>query len=163
MSSQRAVTSIAKCSMLADFQQALADLTASPALSQRVRDDPSALHEGYELTDREWRRLVSIARHPGMACACTVYRANRLAPLALNVPETCNALGNDLRAAVSAFWATCPETNVHFFVETDRFCRFLAAQLAGGMFSSDVAPILAREHARVTAALQESQTERDKG
>jgi hypothetical protein len=146
--------------MLADFQQALADLTASPTLSQRIRDDPPALHQRYQLTDREWRRLVSIVAHPGMACACTVYRANRLAPLALNIPETCTALGNDLGIAVSEFWATFPETNVHFFVETDRFCRFLTAKLAGGMFSPDVAPILAREQARITAALQESLTER---
>jgi len=65
--------------MLVEFQQALADLTASPELCVRVRRDPSILHRNYELTEREWRRLVGIVRHPGMACACMVYRANRLA------------------------------------------------------------------------------------
>jgi len=149
--------------MLADFQQALADLTASPALAQRARDEPPVLREHYQLTDREWHRLVAIVRHPGMACACTVYRANRLAPLALNIPDTCNALGSDLGAAVSEFWAAYPETNVHFFVETDRFCHFLADRLASGAFAPDVAPILAREQARVAAALVESQTERPAG
>ena len=102
--------------MLVEFQQALADLTASPELCVRVRQEPSLLKERYELTDREWHRLVGIVRHPGMACACMVYRANRLAPLALNIPETCRALGKQLRAVVSEYWRLYPEGNVHFFL-----------------------------------------------
>jgi len=69
--------------MLVEFQQALADLTASPDLCIQFRREPAILHQRYELTEREWRRLVGIVQHPGMACACIVYRANRLAPLAL--------------------------------------------------------------------------------
>jgi hypothetical protein len=146
--------------MLVEFQQALADLTASPELCIRVRSDPSALQKRYELTDREWRRLVGIVRHPGMACACMVYRANRLAPLALNIPQTCRALGDGLRAVVSEYWASFPEGNIHFFIEADRFCRFLEAKLAeGGSFPAEVAPALAREAAIVAAALRESLTE----
>jgi hypothetical protein len=146
--------------MLADFQQALADLTASPELCISARFDPPVLREKYQLTDREWHRLVGIVEHRGMACACIVYRANRLAPLALNIPRTCKALGPDLRAVVSEFWTAFPETNVHFFVETDRFCRFLKAKLAEGQtFAPDVGPILAEESAVVAAALQESYTE----
>ena len=75
--------------MLAEFQQALADLTASPELCIQVRRDPAVLNQRYILTERERDRLVGIVRHPGMACACTVYRANRLAPLAMNIPQTC--------------------------------------------------------------------------
>lgn len=146
--------------MLADFQQALADLTASPELCIRARNDPFVLHAKYRLTEREWSRLVGVVGHPGMECACIVYRANRLAPLALNLPETCKALGPDLRAIVSEFWATFPETNVHFFVETDRFCRFLQAKLAEGrVFRSEVKAALTRESAAVAAALKESYTE----
>jgi len=111
--------------MLADFQQALADLTGSPELCLSVRRDPSILREKYELTDREWQRLTEIVRHRGMECARIVYRANRLAPLALNIPQTCKALGQELREVVSEFWAEYPETNVHFFVETDRSAGFL--------------------------------------
>jgi len=37
--------------MLADFQQALADLTASPELCIRERIDPDVLREKYRLTD----------------------------------------------------------------------------------------------------------------
>jgi hypothetical protein len=146
--------------MLAEFQQALADLTASPDLCVSARSSPSLLRTKYELTDREWNRLVAIVQHKGMACACIVYRANRLAPLALNIPRTCKALGSNLREVVSEFWTAFPETNVHFFVETDRFCRFLRARLAEGRIVSDsVDRILAEESSVVSAALLESRTE----
>ena len=46
--------------MLADFQQALADLTASPELCISARLDPPILREKYRLTEREWARLVGI-------------------------------------------------------------------------------------------------------
>ena len=146
--------------MLVEFQQALADLTALPELCQRVRRDPSILRQRYDLSDLEWRRLVGIVRHPGMACACIVYRANRLAPLAFNVPDTCRALGKDLRDVVSEYWARFPESTIHFFIETDRFCRFLRGKLATGAdLRAEVGPVLEREAAAVAAALRESQTE----
>ena len=146
--------------MLVEFQQALADLTASPALTNRARQEPSFLRQRYQLTDREFDRLVGILRHPGMQCACMVYRSNRLAPLAMNTPETCRALGPELREVVEEFWAAFPETNVHFFVETDRFCRFLKEQIQlGRPFPAHVNEALARESALVAAALLESYTE----
>jgi hypothetical protein len=146
--------------MLADFQQALADLTASPALCSAARQDTSILRGRYVLTDREFRRLVGIAEHPGMESACIVYRANRLAPLAMNVPDTCHALGPELRPVVEAFWDASPETNVHFFIETDRFCRFLGDLIAGGReFRPEVVQAWRRESQAVAAALAESHTE----
>lgn len=146
--------------MLAEFQQALADLTASPELCISARKDASILRQRYDLTDREWRRLTGIVNHKGMQCACIVYRANRLAPLALNIPQTCKALGGKLREVASEFWAVHPETNVHFFIETDRFCNFLEAKLKTSHdFPPEVAPILRREHAIVFAALEESYLE----
>jgi hypothetical protein len=146
--------------MLIEFQQALADLTACPELCVRVRQEPSLLRERYELTDREWHRLVGIVQHPGMACACMVYRANRLAPLALNIPETCRALGKQLRAVVSEYWRLYPEGNVHFFVEADRFCHFLKAKLASDRsIDAEVGRVLARDAALIAIALRESQTE----
>jgi hypothetical protein len=146
--------------MLADFQQALADLTASPELCIAARKNPQIFNDRYLLTEREHQRLVGIVKDKGMECACIVYRANRLAPLALNLPQTCKALGGELRTVVSEFWASSSETNVHFFVETDRFCRFLKAQIATGRtFGKEVEIELARESAAVSAALQESYTE----
>jgi hypothetical protein len=146
--------------MLVEFQQALADLTASPELCIQVRRDPAVLNQRYILTERERHRLVGIVRHPGMACACTVYRANRLAPLAMNIPQTCKALGKQLRAVVSEYWAMFPEGNVHFFIETDRFCRFLRQKLReSGSLPAEVELVLAREAATIADALRESQTE----
>jgi len=146
--------------MLADFQQALADLTASPDLCVRVRRDLTILRQSYQLTDREWRRLSGIVEHPGMECSCIVYRANRLAPLAMNIPLTCRALGTDLRAIVDEFWRMYPESNVHFYIETERFCRFFAAKLAEGWaVPTEVASVFVKESAIVAAALEESYTE----
>ena len=147
--------------MLADFQQALADLTASPALCYRVRSHPLALYEKYALTEREWKRLVGMVQHRGMQCACIVYRANRLAPLTLNLPLTCKALGEELRSVVSEFWGSFSEAHVHFFVESDRFCRFLKAKLEEGrIFPAEVGPALRVESVVIRAALEESYTER---
>jgi hypothetical protein len=146
--------------MLVDFQQALADLTASPELCIEVRRDPAILRERYQLTEKEWTRVTGIVNHPGMQCNCMLYRANRLAPLALNVPGTCKALGKNLRDVVSEFWKEYPETNVHFFIETDRFCRFLKAKLAEDpSFEVDVASVLDYESAIITAALAQSYIE----
>jgi hypothetical protein len=52
--------------VLIDFQQALADLTASPELCNAARADATVLQARYVLTERELRRLLSIVRHPGM-------------------------------------------------------------------------------------------------
>jgi hypothetical protein len=146
--------------MLIDFQQALVDLTASPELCSAVRSDPAVLRSHYQLTEREFNRIVAIVRQPGMVCACVVYRANRLAPLAMNVPRTCRALGSELSAIVSEYWAKYPEGNVHFYIETDRFCHFLRSKLeSGAKFSSEVASVLAEESMIVANALMESKTE----
>ena len=55
--------------MLADFQQALSDITASPALCRALRADPTVLRDRYALTEREAARLCAIAAHPGMNAA----------------------------------------------------------------------------------------------
>lgn len=139
--------------MLAAFQRALTDLTASPELCRAVRADPGLLPARYALTEREAVRLNAIARSPGMEANCMLYRANRLAPIALNCPDLCAALGSELNRLISEYWESEPTTNVHFLVETDRFCRFLAgrADLPPG-----AADTLAREHARVAARLEAS-------
>lgn len=136
--------------MLIDFQRALADLTASPSLCRQVRAVPHTLRDGYDLTDREWRRLVGIVASKGMEANCILYRANRLAPVALNLPNTCTALGDDLNRLISAYWESEPTTDVHFLVEADRFCRFLLTQPD---LPSAATTALEREHAIVVAKL----------
>jgi hypothetical protein len=146
--------------MLAEFQQALVDLTAQPARCAKFRRDPAPLRAEYDLTDREYDRLVQMLRHPGMRCGCVVYRANRLAPLVMNAPQTCRSLGPGLRPYVDEFWDANPETNVHFYIETDRFCRFLLAKAAAdASFPPVTLAHLTRESANVAAALEESLTE----
>jgi hypothetical protein len=146
--------------MLVEFQQALVDLTASPAKCVELRRDPAPLRAQYDLTEREYGRLVQMLRHAGMRCACVVYRANRLAPLVMIAPQTCRSLGPGLRPYVDEFWAANPETNVHFYIETDRFCRFLLAKAAAGEnFPPATLAHLQRESALVAAALEESRTE----
>jgi hypothetical protein len=139
---------------LAQFQAALADLTASPDLVRQVREQPGVLAERYDLTPREVRRLAGVAASPGMEANCMLYRANRLAPVALNLPETCTALGDDLNRLISAYWAAQPTTDVHFLIEADRFACFLGARLDS--LSLEARSALTREHTAVCGKLAAS-------
>lgn len=136
--------------MLVDFQIALAELTASPALCRQLREAPETLRERFNLTEKEWRRLAGIAASNGMEANCMLYRANRLAPVALNLPDTCTALGENLNPLISAYWDSEPTTDVHFLVEADRFCRFLCER---DELPPAVKPLLDHEHAVITAKL----------
>jgi hypothetical protein len=136
--------------MLAAFQRALADLTASPDLCRAARADPALLPLRYRLTEKEARRLNAIVRSRGMDANCILYRANRLIPVALNCPRLCESLGDDLNRLLSLYWESEPTTNVHFLFEADRFCRFLAGldELPEGS-----AEILEAEHKIIVARL----------
>ena len=141
---------------LSQFQTALADLTASPDLVRQVRGAPDALAGLYDLTPREHHRLTQIAASRGMEANCMLYRANRLAPVALNLPETCSALGDELTPLISTYWQSEPTTDVHFLVEADRFCRYLLDRLEA---LPPVAQIhLHREHAIVAGKLAASRS-----
>ena len=138
---------------LAQFQRALTDLTASPALCRAVRRDATMLGQLYTLTALELDRLAEIAASKGMEANCMIYRANRLAPVALNCPDLCAALGDDLNRLISAYWYAEPTTNVHFLVETERFCRFLEEREDLG---AEARAALTSEHARVRERLAAS-------
>lgn len=133
---------------LAAFQTWLARLTASPDLVRAVREDPALLADP-TLSAPERARLLRIAGSDGMRANCMIYRANRLAPLALNCPDTLADLGDALESLLAAFWESEPETHVNFLVETDRFCTWLAAR-------PEAPEPLAREHAIVAARLAET-------
>jgi hypothetical protein len=146
--------------MLADFQQALADLTASPDLCVEARRDPGVLKERYRLTDREAHRLEGVVNHPSMACNCMLYRANRLAPLAVNLPGLVHALGADLRGVLDDFWKRYSNTDVHFYVESYRFCEFVREEMSCGRpFGDGVETALRREMAALSDLLEMSHTE----
>lgn len=141
--------------MLVAFQKALAELTASPSLCRQVRADPAILRQRYALTDKEWRRLTTIVASRGMEANCMLYRANRLAPVALNLPQTCDAIRDRLNTLISAYWDSEPTTDVHFLVEAERFCRFLQHQ---PRLPRGARAVLNREHAVVMARLSASRS-----
>lgn len=138
--------------MLAAFQQAMADLVASPEMCASLRRSRSVL-EGYVLTELETDRLVAMAASPAMAANCMVYRSNRLTPIAVNFPRTCAVLGHDLRGVVDRFWSFCPtQPFVHFLIEARRFAVFLANTLSDLPSTVDrdaLVATLADESARV--------------
>jgi hypothetical protein len=146
--------------VLAEFQQALADLVASPDLCVQARRNPLLLRTRYQLTDVEARRLQGVINHPGMKCNCMLYRANRLAPLAVNLPNLVKALGRDLRGVLDDFWKEYRNTDVHFYVESYRFCEFVRKELARGRpFQEDITPSLYWDMAILTDRLEASHTE----
>lgn len=117
---------------LAAFQRAIADMAASPVLAGRVKREPEAALAGYDLTDRERRRLASAAAQQGMVINCMLFRANRLSPILAQLPYTCHLLGPELRAAADAFWARHPELERNVPREIRRFAAFLRGHAASG-------------------------------
>jgi hypothetical protein len=140
--------------MLAEFQQALADLVAAPDLCRQVRANPSHLAQRYNLSQKEYERLLAMVNQRGMACTCMLYRANRLAPLALNLREFCRALGPRLGALLSEYSTLYPNTNVHFYLECDRFCRFMLSKMGDGYdLEPRVRQIFDQEYSKIKFAL----------
>jgi hypothetical protein len=118
--------------MLVEFQQALADLVAAPEFCRQIRGNPSQLRQRYDLSQREYERLVKMVNQEGMALNCMLYRANRLAPLALNLPEFCRAIGPRLGPLLSEYSILHPNTNVHFYLECERFGQFILGKIREG-------------------------------
>lgn len=139
--------------MLPDFQQALADLTASACFSQSVRESTAPLRQRYRLSEVELQRLQAIARHPGMRCACTLYRANRLAPLVLHMKSTLYALAETMQERLLTYWEEHPRAYSHAFVECDRFCRWVREQERRG---SDLSPAAAEALAHDEEAVRQA-------
>ena len=145
--------------MLVEFQQALADLVASPALCRQVRADPNLLRLRYELSHREYERLTNMVRQRGMTFNCMLYRANRLAPLALNLYGFCRALGPRLGPLLTEYTERHPHSNVHFYLECDRFCAFVESKLSEGYeLEPDARAVFADECMMVRLHLRATQT-----
>ncbi len=82
--------------------------------------------------------------------------ARRVHPIS---PQTA-ALGPDLREMLDAFWTEYANTDVHFYVESYRFCEFIQQQIARGRtFAAEVAPALDREMSILAERLEVSHTE----
>ena len=145
--------------MLVEFQQALADMVASPEFCRQVRVSPLVLRERYALSEREFERLIKMVNHKAMALNCMLYRANRLAPLAMNLHEFCTLLGTRLGPLLSEYAILYPNTNVHFYLECDRFCQFVRTKLREGYeLEPEARAALEEEHAKIKMGLIASYT-----
>lgn len=145
--------------MLVEFQQALADLVASPELCRQVRADPARLLHNYNLSQREHERLVEMVNQRAMACNCMLYRANRLAPIAMNLHEFCTLLGPRLGPLLSEYSILYPNTNVHFYLECDRFCQFILTKVREGYeLEPEAKAALEEEHSKIKLGLLASYT-----
>src|SRR5260370_7129607 len=107
--------------MLIESQQALADLVAAPEFCRQIRANPCQLRQRYNLSHREYDRIVAMVNHKGMALNCMLYRANRLAPLALNLPRFCRAMGPRLGPLLSEYSVLHPNTTVHSYLKSQSF------------------------------------------
>lgn len=140
--------------MLIDFQQALADLVAAPSFCREIRANPSELRERYNLSNREYERLVAMVNQRGMALNCMLYRANRLAPLVLNLPAFCRALGPRLGPLLTEYSTLHPNTNVHFYKECERFCSFILNKIGDGYdLEPSVRAIFDQEFSKIKLAM----------
>lgn len=117
---------------LAAFQRALADLAASPTLCAQVREAPDAALARYALTDRERRRVASAAEQRGMKVNCMLYRSNRLAPVAAQLPNAFLVIGPALRETMDAFWAEHPHFERNAPTEVRRFAAFVRRRIDEG-------------------------------
>jgi hypothetical protein len=145
--------------MLVEFQQALADIVASPEFCRQIRVAPLLLRERYALSEREYERLIKMVNHKAMALNCMLYRANRLAPLAMNLHEFCTLLGPRLGPLLSEYAILYPNTNVHFYLECDRFCQFILTKLREGYeLEPEARAALEEEHSKIKMGLMASYT-----
>ena len=115
-----------------DFQRALSDLIARPETCSKLREGDETWLDGYALSPLERKRLEAIASQRGMEACCTLYRANRLAPLWTLLPHTCRTLGPDLAREAHRFWQVSPANEMRVYEEAERFARFLRERLFSG-------------------------------
>jgi len=122
---------------LLTFQRALADFAASPDLCRAAIADPVPVLRSYELSSRERLRLASMVRDRLMATNCVLYRVNRVTPIYVFFPMTCQVLGRELRRELETFWSTHRGTDLQYFPETERFVRFLKQRVCTGALQNE--------------------------
>ena len=120
------------------FQQAMCDLVASPDLCLTLVQSPDEVLGRYDLSDRDRKRLAAVVQQPGMLVNCSLYRANRLAPIVNLIPHTCFLLGNALLDEASEFWEGFKETRLQFHEEVTKFGDFLRRRIEKGILQNAV-------------------------
>jgi hypothetical protein len=123
-------------------------MVASASYRRRLIENPEPIWRSHDLTERERRRLLSIAAQPGMRVNSAIHRANRLTPLEQTVPFTCFLLGDSLGPLLDRYWAVHPTENLQLPTECARFADFLEQELRAGRLSDPyVEEVLAFERA----------------
>ncbi len=117
---------------IAGFQRALAEMAGRPSFAASVRHNGGSALAGRDLTPREARRLLAVARQPGMEVTCTLARANRFTSIAEVFPMTCQILGADLRPLIDRYFEARIPENYQLSGEEEAFAKFLCAELAAG-------------------------------
>lgn len=106
---------------LAGFQRALTAMMLDAALAASVRRQGGAVLTSWPLTALEQRRLVAIARQPGMELNCTLARGNRFAAVHDAFAMTCALLGPALRPVLDALWSAQQPSVVQLAGDAERF------------------------------------------
>jgi hypothetical protein len=114
---------------LGDFQRAMAGLVASGEFRLAVAGGDAQALQGYELDARERRRLVALARQPGLRVGEMIYRLNRALALTRFLPLTLALLGPNLKREIQLFWEAWPQSRLQFEEDVTRFAAFLEARL----------------------------------
>jgi hypothetical protein len=115
---------------LRDFQRAFSDMTLDVPMAATVRRKGAPALSGYALTALERRRLVAVARQPGMQLNCTLARGNRFGPIVEMFPLTCELLKPWLRELLDELWSRRRPDNYQLAGEEDAFAGFLEEKSA---------------------------------
>jgi hypothetical protein len=109
---------------LAAFQAQLAHLIADPTAVVDADIDAAP-----DLSPQERRRLLAIARSPGLAITHKLHRGFRVGKLLSLLPLTCALLGEAALADLAQrFWRARPSRSFHFWEEAIEFAEFVLAQ-----------------------------------
>jgi hypothetical protein len=123
---------------LQDFQKALSDLVMSPTLRARVVEDPTAVLSSYDLSERERRRLETLAKDTRLRTGTLLHRSFRLSLLSNTLPRTCRALGpRGIRELTHAWWSEGPPRTMQYAKEALLFAEFALGKLREGSFQHD--------------------------
>lgn len=114
---------------IAEFQRAFADLIASPERCVALREGGEVL-AGYDMTQRERKRLEAMVHHEAMSVNCSLYRVNRLIPVYSVLPHSCRLLGNRLMEELDAFWTASRHATLQYRWESWRFGLWLEERIA---------------------------------
>jgi len=117
---------------LETFQQAVVELTLDYRKSSALREGDRGALAGYDLTEREWGRLLAIVREPGMSVHCSLCRGNRLEIIAGVFPMTCVLLEPVLGRLLDELWRDHRPSNYQLIGEETAFAVFVGRQIANG-------------------------------